>query len=106
MFKSEENYDFFLNKYQRYFSDKAKTLVYYLMPTHFHFLVFIKSSETAIIKNNFCVLLSSYAKAIKNRYKRHCSFFQLYTILVDSDYYLICINGVYSLKPYTCRINK
>jgi len=75
MFKSEENYDFFLNKYQKYFSDKAETLVYYLMPTHFYFLVFIKSSETAIIKNNFGVLLSSYAKAIKNRYKRNVSFF-------------------------------
>ncbi len=101
LFKSEENYDFFLDKYKKYISGKVETLAYCLMPTHFHFLVFIKSSETAIIKNNFGILLSSYTKAINNRYKRHGSLFQLHTKakLIDLDNYLMTLAAYIHQNP-------
>ena len=45
IFKSEENYRFFLEKYKFYISPVANTLAYCLMPNHFHFLIKIKSEE-------------------------------------------------------------
>ncbi len=42
VFFSEENYRFFLVKYQEYISPMADTFAYCLMPNHFHFLVKIK----------------------------------------------------------------
>ncbi len=101
VFKSEENYDFFLCKYQKYISGKVETLAYCLMPTHFHFLVFIQSAETTIIKNNFGILLSSYTKAINSRHKRHGSLFQLHTKAkpVDSDNYLMTLAAYIHQNP-------
>lgn len=42
LFKSEENYVYFLEKYRYYLGPLFSTLAYCLMPTHFHFLVKIK----------------------------------------------------------------
>ncbi len=49
------------------------------MPTHFHFLIFVRSPEVAGIKNAFGLLQSSYTKAINKRYHRHGSLFQQHT---------------------------
>lgn len=45
IFISEENFRFFITKYKLYISPVANTLVYCLMPNHFHFLIKIKSEE-------------------------------------------------------------
>jgi hypothetical protein len=76
-FRSSENYDFFLSKYRKYLGGMLDTLAYCLMPTHFHFLVIIRSEETDSIKNAVGIMLSSYTKAINKRYNRHGSLFQL-----------------------------
>jgi len=45
LFLSEENHRFFLKKYSDYLPPFLETLVWCLLPNHFHFLVRIKSSE-------------------------------------------------------------
>ena len=79
VFKESENYSYFLNKYVHYTIGFVDTLAYCLMPTHFHFLVHIKTKEVETVKNNIGLLLSSYTKAINVRFKRHGSLFQQHT---------------------------
>lgn len=43
LFKSEENYRYFLQQYQKYISPITDTFCYCLMPNHFHFLLRIRS---------------------------------------------------------------
>ncbi len=43
LFRSEENYLYFLKKYRYYLEDYLETVGYCLMPTHFHFLVRVRS---------------------------------------------------------------
>ena len=43
LFMTDENYRFFLAKYNQYISPIAHTYCYCLMPNHFHFLIQIKS---------------------------------------------------------------
>jgi REP element-mobilizing transposase RayT len=90
-FKSPENYLYFLKKYRDYLSTQIDTLAYCLMPTHFHFLVYIVSSDIEKIKKNIGIWLSSYTKAINKRYKRHGNLFQQHTkaVLISSDRYLL-----------------
>ena len=45
IFLSNENYSFFLRKYEKYIPPLAETLRYCLMPNHFHFLIKIKNEE-------------------------------------------------------------
>jgi putative transposase len=45
MFKSNENYRYFLDKYIEYIHPIADTFCYCLMPNHFHFLIRIKSER-------------------------------------------------------------
>jgi REP element-mobilizing transposase RayT len=42
LFRSDENYLFFLKKYRFYLDEYLDTIGYCLMPTHFHFLVRVK----------------------------------------------------------------
>ena len=42
LFRSEENYIYFLKKYRYYLADYLDTIGYCLMPTHFHFLVRVR----------------------------------------------------------------
>jgi len=57
IFRVDENYRFFLEKYQQYISPIAETYAYCLMPNHFHLVVRIRKREQLeeIIqtKNNF-----------------------------------------------------
>ena len=45
LFLTEDNYVFFLKKYQKYIHPVADTFCYCLMPNHFHFLIRIKSDK-------------------------------------------------------------
>jgi len=49
------------------------------MPTHFHFLIYVRSKETELIKKNIGILLSSYTKAINKAFSRTGSLFQNHT---------------------------
>src|SRR5690606_35102585 len=51
LFLSDENYRYFLKKYDEYVHPIADTFSYCLMPNHFHFLIRIK--EESVLKNFF-----------------------------------------------------
>ena len=93
VFKSEENYSYFLRKYVHYFQKGFDTIAYCLMPTHFHFLVMVNTKDTDGVRKNLGIFLSSYTKAINVRCNRHGSLFQRHTKAkhVDKERYLITL---------------
>jgi putative transposase len=46
MFRSDDNFEFFLKKYDEYLSPVADTFAYCLLGNHFHFLIRVKESLT------------------------------------------------------------
>ena len=48
LFRTEDNYHYFLKKYHQHISPIAETWAYCLMPNHFHFLVRIKEEKDLI----------------------------------------------------------
>ncbi len=120
LFKSEENYVYFLKKYGDDFGQLFSTLAYCLMPTHFHFLIKVKElSETPemsgtskvsdisiIVKKNIGTLLSSYTKAINKRYKRHGSLFQPHSKAkeIENEQYLLTLISYIHQNPVRSRL--
>lgn len=84
VFFQPENYLYFLRNVKNYIAPLAKMVVYCLMPTHYHILLrmqtseFFKNSEvfSAQISNAMMRLLVSYTKAINKRFERVGSLFQ------------------------------
>jgi putative transposase len=79
LFQEKENYEYFLNGYRKRFLYLFDTLGYCLMPTHFHFLIHVKTEEINIVKRKIGDWLSSYSKAFNNRFRRRGSLFQQHT---------------------------
>jgi len=92
LFREEENYRFFLEKYALYIYPVAETLAYCLMPNHFHLLVKIRSEQQLLeafpkfktlekllaancIGKQFSKLFSSYTQAYNKKYNRMGSLF-------------------------------
>ncbi len=101
VFKERKNYLFFLRKYRRYLSEYVTTLSYCLMPTHFHFLIYVNSLETELIKKNIGILLSSYTKAINKAFSRTGSLFQNHTKtkLITDERYLFRLTNYIHQNP-------
>ncbi len=92
IFFEEDNFLFFLNRYDQYISPVCDTIAWVLLRNHFHFLIFVKnrndidmnklSYNTVEIPKRIDVhlqfghLFNSYAKAINKRYKRTGSLFE------------------------------
>ncbi len=94
LFRNRDNYLYFLSKYRKYLAPFCDTLAYCLMPDHFHFLVFVKSNNSLLIKKNIGLLLSSYTKAVNKSFSRIGSLFQQHTktkLLIDEKYILMVI---------------
>jgi putative transposase len=113
IFIKNENYNYFLKKYDEYLSQFLKTFVYCLLPNHFHFLVQVKSSEVAAtdaialsdgisVNNNeiskkicerFRRFFLSYAQAINKQERRTGSLFQkpFKRIIIDSPEHLLYV---------------
>ena len=112
LFRSRDNYLFFLKKYRYYLDKYFDTIAYCLMPTHFHFLIRVKEFEnhtvsqletednstemisSKIISKNIGVLLSSYTKAFNKKYLRHGSLFQKHSkskLIEDENYFISLI---------------
>ncbi|MBX3042095.1 MAG: transposase [Candidatus Kapabacteria bacterium] len=121
LFRSEENYIYFLKKYRYYLDEYFDTIAYCLMPTHFHFLVRVKcfkkmditfeveSIYSRTISDKIGILLSSYTKAINKRYNRHGSLFQNHSHAkpVPSDPYLITLLTYIHQNPVRSKmVNK
>ena len=95
LFLTEENYTFFLQRFDLYISPVADIYAYNLLPNHFHAIINIKSQDellalyTAVKKSNilyetwqpdfvmrqFSNLLNSYAKSFNLKNKRKGSLF-------------------------------
>ena len=90
LFYTEDNYKYFLNKYDKYLSEYIDTYAYCLLPNHFHLLVSVK--ETKVISNEesnkkvqslehiisfqFRKFFTSYAMSINLQKNRTGSLFQ------------------------------
>ena len=70
-FRTEENYRYFLQRYQHFIPLVADTLAYCLMPNHFHFLVRIKTEAEliSVFKNK----LSLYLTGLESEKKQDLS---------------------------------
>jgi REP element-mobilizing transposase RayT len=117
IFKSEENYRFFLESISKYLIDVCDVYAYALLPNHFHFLVKIKSkeelenlvkvqnldkisSETPIDKGlharqnifskHFASVFNSYTQAFNKKYNRHGPLIEspFKRKLIDNEEYL------------------
>jgi putative transposase len=90
LFRSDENYRYFLRRYEHFILPVAETYAYCLMPNHVHFLIRIKTAaelessfgkfETfrkmeARISKQFANLFSSYTQAFNKMYQRRGSLF-------------------------------
>lgn len=95
VFIEEENYRFFLSRFDKYISPVADTLCYNLLPNHFHFIVEIKSEEDLLplfltkkkssqkdedwqpdfVMQQFSNLLNSYTKSFNKKYNRKGGLF-------------------------------
>lgn len=97
LFRAEENYRYFLQRYGDYIDPVAATYAYCLMPNHLHLMIRIRSEEevlafvrrkkphlqgfenlggiSAIISQQFSNLFNAYTKAYNKRYDRRGSLF-------------------------------
>lgn len=77
LFQSEENYKYFLQKYQSVCSVHFSTLAFCLLPNHFHFLLQVREdSESQAALQAFSNFLNGYSKAYNKLYDRHGALFQ------------------------------
>jgi REP element-mobilizing transposase RayT len=113
IFRSSENYRFFLQRYGHYVEPVAATYAYCLLPNHFHLLVYIRTEEEQLEwqrcqlseswhlsswqpsepRRAFQKLFISYAMAFNRRYERTGSLFQkpFKRKPVDSDRYFVTL---------------
>jgi putative transposase len=95
LFLRNENYHFFLKKFDRYISPVADTVAWALLPNHFHFLIRIKPYQSLLehykkikphgkededwqpgfVMKRFSNLLNSYAKSFNKVNKRRGALF-------------------------------
>ncbi|MCC6286969.1 MAG: hypothetical protein IT249_03720 [Chitinophagaceae bacterium] len=102
LFRLEENYRFFIERYRKYISPVADTYSYCLLPNHFHILLKVKEEEAInkftgrllttevfpiIIMQQFSRMLNSYAKAYNKENSRKGSLFidSLRRIAIEKD---------------------
>ncbi len=99
LFRSEENYFYFLKQYEKYIYPVAATYAYCLMPNHLHLMIGIRSEAEVlnflrekkrdptlqgfqtpgefsnVISRQFSHLFNSYTQAYNKRYQRRGSLF-------------------------------
>ena len=75
IFFQPQNYLYFLRNVKRYLVPLANVTAYCLMPTHYHILVRVQTSEVSL-SHAMMRLSVSYTKAINKRFERVGSLFQ------------------------------
>lgn len=113
LFKSHENYLFFLNKYDQHLSTVFKTLAYCLMPNHFHLLVQVRDEYTLrslitkpedkidfhkFIMQKLSNFLNGYAKAFNKQHSRRGALFIDYTKrkeITNDSYFTRVVNYIH-----------
>jgi REP element-mobilizing transposase RayT len=101
LFKSEENYRYFLRNFKVRFEDYLSVYGYCLMPTHFHFLIRVETKEIDELRKQIGIHLSSYTKAINKAFDRNGSLFQQHTKakLIDDRAYLLTLISYIHQNP-------
>ncbi|MEQ8581727.1 MAG: hypothetical protein RIC30_17725 [Marinoscillum sp.] len=125
LFRSDENYHYFLRQWTKYISPVACTYTYCLMPNHFHFLIRIKTEEEVLaflkmrkptlqgfetlggftfdkaISLQFSHLFNSYTQAYNKVYERRGSLFipNFKRKEINSDAYLSAIISYIHRNP-------
>jgi len=113
LFRNEENYRYFLDKYVHYIMPIAKTFAYCLMPNHLHLMVKVREEKevlnylrskkkdqtlqgfgtlggfSKVISRQFSHLFNSYTQAFNKKYNRKGSLFtpNFNRKLIDSEEY-------------------
>lgn len=100
IFFQQRNWDFFLRRWRKYCLPKyADTIAYCLMPTHYHFLLYVKIENFGDkVMQPFLV---SYTKAINLQQGRSGHLFQgpFQGKLVDTENYLSHLTRYIHLNP-------
>jgi len=105
VFRTDENYIYFLQKYRSHLLNLVNTIAYCLMPTHFHFVVRVATTDEDTLRNTIGLLLSSYTKAINKRYHRHGGLFQPHTKAKEifGDRYLLAVVSYIHQNPVRAK---
>lgn len=118
LFRTPENYFYFLNRYRHYIQPIAQTFAYCLMPNHFHFLINIRSEKELVhfynkqkpdsntdlsdlLSKRFSNLFNAYSKAFNKMYDRRGRLFESSLkrkAVVDERYLTILIRYIH-LNP-------
>lgn len=104
LFRNEQNYYYFLEKYFEYISPIAETYAYCLMPNHYHFLLKLKMSDNCQTYNyshHFKNFFRSYTGAYNKIYERNGSLFEprFKRKIVDSKEYFINVLNYIHQNP-------
>lgn len=125
LFRTKENYRYFLEKYAAYILPIAETYAYCLMPNHFHLMVRVRSEEVLLaffkdkllrsslqgfdqgealrqlVSAQFSHLFNAYSKAYNKLYGRMGSLFvpRFKRKLVDGDSYFAQLIAYIHLNP-------
>jgi REP element-mobilizing transposase RayT len=123
VFKSEENYLYFLEKVNTLIKPYADILAWCLMPNHFHFLLRVNAKacepveedhrkNTQHLAKAFGLLLSSYTQGFNKQNKRRGSLFAhntkakcLNELAGDKDYGITCFKYIHQnpIEAGLCR---
>lgn len=107
LFRDDDNYTFFLQKYHTHVSPFVTTIAYCLMPTHFHFLIRCDTDDSLSVSKNIAIVLRSFTRAINKRYKRHGNLFQQntkYKEITDVSYLVTLVHYIHQ-NPIRARIS-
>ncbi|PIQ48234.1 MAG: hypothetical protein COW03_11310 [Cytophagales bacterium CG12_big_fil_rev_8_21_14_0_65_40_12] len=102
LFRSDDNYRYFLKKYAIYAPSVCSTLCYCLMPNHIHILILTHDEDTLsqhpkfkgdfhkLVMQQFSNLLNAYTKAFNNQHNRKGALWIDYTkrFSIESNSYL------------------
>ena len=119
LFRDEENYSFFLQKYKKYVHPIADTFSYCLMPNHFHFLIRMKiendneklrdsKSPQKTITNAIKNWLISYTKSYHRVYSTRGNLYyqKIRRKEVRDEKYLFTLIGYIHMNPLKHRYVK
>lgn len=104
IFFNDKNWRFFLHRWRKYcLPEFAETIAYCLMPTHYHFLIYVKVEEFG--RKVMHPFVMSYAKAINKQESRSGHLFQgsFQVKLVDTEAYLSHLTRYIHLNPVEAR---
>ena len=95
LFRSRENFLYFLQRFNKYFQPVGNVYAYCLMPNHFHFLLQVKDTESLLLYANskhnnefdphklvmqqLSNCLNGYAKTYNKQYSRKGALFLDFT---------------------------